>query len=160
MRLIDADALHKELDDYIDDSILEISDVKDLIDNAPTVEVPENAVNCVLTMFGECSYNKTGCGNCEIKDKIRKALDNERPQVVLFAENITEEEKQKLIAEIKAVMDNTKFTEEPERPQGEWLHPYETDIACECSVCHRQMPITDDFNFCFYCGAKMKGGKE
>lgn len=49
-----------------------------IIDNAPTVEVPENKVNCVLTMFGKCSYNKTGCSDCEIKDKIRKAL-NERP---------------------------------------------------------------------------------
>ena len=49
------------------------------IDNTPTVEVPENAVNCVLTMFGKCSYNKTGCSDCEIKDKIRKAL-KERPQ--------------------------------------------------------------------------------
>ena len=49
------------------------------IDNAPTVEIPENAVNCVLTMFGKCSYNETGCSDCEIKDKIRKAL-NERPQ--------------------------------------------------------------------------------
>lgn len=52
---------------------------KKYIDNAPTVEVPENAVNCVLTMFGKCSYNETGCSDCEIKDKIRKAL-SERPQ--------------------------------------------------------------------------------
>ena len=36
-------------------------------------------VNCVLTMFGKCSYNETGCSDCEIKDKIRKALE-ERPQ--------------------------------------------------------------------------------
>ena len=47
------------------------------IDNAPTVKVPENEVNCVLTMFGECSYNKTGCSDCEIKMKIFKALKNE-----------------------------------------------------------------------------------
>ena len=51
----------------------------EVIINSPTVEVPENAVNCVLTMFGKCSYNKTGCSDCEIKDKIRKAL-KERPQ--------------------------------------------------------------------------------
>ena len=43
----------------------------------PGIEVPENAVNCVLTMFGKCSYNKTGCSDCEIKEKIRKALENE-----------------------------------------------------------------------------------
>lgn len=46
-----------------------------LIDNAPPVEVPENTVNCVLTMFGKCSYNETGCSDCEIKNKIRKALN-------------------------------------------------------------------------------------
>ena len=55
-----------------------LTEVKLTIDNAPTVEVPENAVNCVLTMFGKCSYNETGCSDCEIKDKIRKEL-NARP---------------------------------------------------------------------------------
>ena len=49
-----------------------------LIDNAPPVEVPEDKVNCVLTLFGKCSYNETGCSDCEIKDKIHKAL-NDRP---------------------------------------------------------------------------------
>lgn len=47
------------------------------------------------------------------------------------------------------------------RPKGEWLHPYITDIACECSNCHMQMPITDYFNFCPNCSADMrKGDKE
>ena len=45
-----------------------------------------------------------------------------------------------------------------ERPKGEWLHPYETNIACECSICKRQMPIPDYFNFCPNCGADMRGG--
>lgn len=39
--------------------------------------------------------------------------------------------------------------------KGEWLHPYATNIACECSNCHMQMPITDYFNFCPHCGACM-----
>ncbi len=39
----------------------------------------QNSVNCVLTMFGSCSYNETGCSDCEVKSKIRKAL-NDRPQ--------------------------------------------------------------------------------
>ena len=42
-------------------------------------------------------------------------------------------------------------------PIGEWLHPYSTDIACECSICHRQMPITDYYYFCPNCGAYMRG---
>lgn len=44
-------------------------------DNAPTVEVPENVVNCVLTMFGDCYYNITGCSDCEVINKIGKALE-------------------------------------------------------------------------------------
>jgi len=43
-----------------------------------------------------------------------------------------------------------------ERPQGEWLHPYKSDIARECSNCHRQMPITNYYHFCPNCGVKMK----
>ena len=81
MRLIDADALNKcAIPCSIHNGALTDMCVPLYqIDNAPTVEVPENAVNCVLTMFGKCSYNKTGCSDCEIKDKIRKAL-KERPQ--------------------------------------------------------------------------------
>lgn len=36
--------------------------------------------NCVLTLFGDCSYQETGCSDCKIKQKIREALKNERPQ--------------------------------------------------------------------------------
>ena len=32
------------------------------------------ASNCVLTMFGKCSYELTGCADCEIKKTIQKAL--------------------------------------------------------------------------------------
>ena len=39
-----------------------------------------NEDNCVLTMFGECSYKETGCSDCKIIDKIGKALKNERPK--------------------------------------------------------------------------------
>lgn len=84
--LISRSELKTELGQYFSDGILESVSAKlvfntilKIIGNAQTVEVPENEVNCVLTMFGKCSYNKTGCSDCEIKDKIRKAL-KERPQ--------------------------------------------------------------------------------
>lgn len=48
----------------------------------------------------------------------------------------------------------------PERPKGKWLHIYKSDIACECSVCHIQMPITEYFHYCPNCGANMFGGGE
>lgn len=44
------------------------------------------------------------------------------------------------------------------RSQGKWLDIYATHIAYECSNCHVQMPITDYFNFCPNCGAKMQMG--
>lgn len=44
----------------------------------------------------------------------------------------------------------------PQPKVGHWMHPYKSDIACECSECHMQMPITKDFKFCPNCGAKME----
>lgn len=53
------------------------------LEGLPTIEVSEdNQVlygtdhNCILTMFGECSYNETGCGSCAVAEKIRKALED------------------------------------------------------------------------------------
>ena len=105
--------------------------------------------------------------------EIREALDLaikalETPQVVLFAENITEEEKQKLIAEFKAAMDNAVFTVEPERPKGYWIadtsHCYDDDEdTFECSVCKEPFtlicgtPKDNLYNFCPNCGADMRG---
>lgn len=48
----------------------------------------------------------------------------------------------------------------PERPKGKWIHPYKSDIACECSECHIQMPITNYYHYCPNCGANMSGGGE
>lgn len=45
-----------------------------------SLEETDNHGNCVLTMFGECSYKETGCSDCKIKEKIREALKNERPK--------------------------------------------------------------------------------
>jgi hypothetical protein len=45
----------------------------------------------------------------------------------------------------------------PQSKIGRWMHPYKSDIACECSECHIQMPITKDFNYCPNCGCRMKG---
>ena len=97
-RLIDAEALIKWINDsisqfggtYSTDMLNMWGLFKDyLINNAPTVELPENAVNCVLTMFGKCSYNKTGCSDCEIKDKIRKALNERLQGEWIFRQGVT-----------------------------------------------------------------------
>lgn len=97
-------------------------------------------------------------------DAIDEIIDNaptveERPQVVIFSENMTAEEKQKLIAEFKAVMDNAKFTIEPERPQGEWIDICTLPIIRKCSICGNEIGNEMGFynNFCPNCGAEMRG---
>lgn len=81
------------------------------------------------------------------------------PYVTINVE-FTEEEKQEIIEKVQKGFLVLSDEEASVRPQGEWLHPYITNIACECSNCHIQMPITDYFNFCPNCGARMKGGAE
>ena len=39
-----------------------------------------NEHNCIMTIFGECSYNETGCGSCAVVEKVRKALSADSPQ--------------------------------------------------------------------------------
>lgn len=39
-----------------------------------------NEYNCIMTMFGECSYAETGCGDCAVVEKVRKALTQTEPQ--------------------------------------------------------------------------------
>ena len=109
MRLINADELKNDLKQYFTVGVLDgvsaklaFNQILHDIDNAPTVEVPEDEVNCVLTMFGKCSYNKTGCSDCEIKDKIRKAL-NEKPQDkwIPVSERLPERYKEVIVTDIE-----------------------------------------------------------
>lgn len=39
-----------------------------------------NEHNCMMMIFGECSYAETGCGDCAVVEKVRKALSADRPQ--------------------------------------------------------------------------------
>lgn len=52
--------------DYLDERDLPLLDI--------AIEALQDTQNCVLTLFGDCSYDETGCGDCEIKQTIYKAL--------------------------------------------------------------------------------------
>ena len=39
-----------------------------------------NEHNCIMTLFGDCSYNETGCGSCAVVEKVRNALDKCEPK--------------------------------------------------------------------------------
>jgi hypothetical protein len=46
----------------------------------PSEIIYGNEHNCIMTIFGECSYSETGCGDCAVVEKVRKALSADRPQ--------------------------------------------------------------------------------
>lgn len=91
--------------------------------------------DCVLTVWGDCSYAETGCSDCDIKAKITKALE-------LFG--------------------NPEQSAQPEREKGKWLpdnnNYYEERFIC--SVCGRSYKVDTCmgkpmWNFC-PCGADMR----
>ena len=61
-----------------DATIAFLTEVKLTIENAPTVGVEPD---CSLKQFGECSYNETGCSDCFIKERIRRALDEKAYEI-------------------------------------------------------------------------------
>lgn len=48
--------------------------------NSCEPQIYGNEHNCIMTLFGDCSYAETGCGDCEVVEKVRKALDNYEPK--------------------------------------------------------------------------------
>ena len=51
-----------------------MSDIdRQTIQNLPTIEA--EPFNCSLEEFGECSYRRTGCSDCEVKEKVRNVID-------------------------------------------------------------------------------------
>ena len=51
---------------------------------------PQKQNGCILTEFGNCSYNETGCSDCAIKAKIKNALsaqpDHNRPHWIISSD--------------------------------------------------------------------------
>lgn len=60
-------------------------DVYKALEEVPSADRPNEVIygnehNCIMTVFGECSYAETGCGDCAVVEKVRKALSADRPQ--------------------------------------------------------------------------------
>ena len=60
-------------------------DIYEALENIPSADRPSEVIygnehNCMMTIFGECSYAETGCGDCAVVEKVRKALSADRPQ--------------------------------------------------------------------------------
>ena len=54
--------------------------IKDIPSAEPKQEIYGDEHDCIMTMFGECSYNETGCGSCAVVEKVREALAVEPKQ--------------------------------------------------------------------------------
>lgn len=88
------EAIFKVGHEHVEEKVIPlgaVTDYSDAIKALPSAEAVDMAIealsaepkiygnehNCVLTMFGECSYDRNGCGSCEVVDKIRKAINAE-----------------------------------------------------------------------------------
>lgn len=63
----------------------DLQEMLDDIEDIPSADRPSEIIygnehNCIMTIFGECSYAETGCGDCAVVEKVRKALSADRPQ--------------------------------------------------------------------------------
>ena len=102
---------------------------------APSADRPSEVIygnehNCIMTIFGECSYAETGCGDCAVVEKVRKALSADRPQ----GEWICHE--------------------------GGWIDLDYYPTKYECDQCHHYVNVASDKNFCPNCGADMRKGAD
>ena len=100
----------------------------------------------------------------ETKQTFYKIIDNaptvEPAKVVVANFTFDKDELDQIVRErVIEPIKNGELVIKDKRPHGKWLYPYEINIACECSNCHLQTPITDYFNFCPNCGAQMIGGE-
>lgn len=64
---------------------IDVAGVKKYILAIPSADKPSEIIygnehNCIMTIFGECSYAETGCGNCAVVEKVKKALSADRPK--------------------------------------------------------------------------------
>ena len=136
----------------------------------PSEIIYGNEHNCIMTIFGECSYAETGCGDCAVVEKVRKALSADRPTV-------DKDYLMQLIQE--AVYDGeacAKLLDLVDRPQGEWIPCTKKGLPLtelgrrerqkwygyKCSNCnfvYKGNALTES-PFCQNCGAHMKGSDD
>lgn len=107
-------------------------------DNAPTIDSEPN--DCVLKEFGKCNYNESGCSDCFIKERIRRALD-EKAYESGHADGAR-------LGYEKGLNDA--------RPKGKWevVSTSEGTHFYGCSECQFAGDISD--KFCRRCGADMR----
>ena len=117
----------------------------------PSEVIYGNEHNCIMTIFGECSYAETGCGDCAVVEKVRKALSADRPNAVD-------------LSSVYSTAYRSGYEKgKADRPSGEWIYIDEPMIGnpygrYKCSECNLEEPFTSDF--CPNCGCQMKGADD
>lgn len=128
--------------------------------------------DCVLTIWGDCSYAETGCSDCEIKTKITKALElfgnpeqSAQPDLSDYSDKLW-----------KAAYERGKRDAQSERKTGEWeeiaviADAYDISGAktwasrIKCDQCGFTTTVIEghfsQYNFCPNCGADMRHREE
>lgn len=142
-----------------------------------------NEHNCIMTLFGECSYSETGCGDCAVVEKVREALSAEVSEDCISKHDLwrivednaywvtyneTSKEKGMTLTGINQALNECPPVV-PQQKEGEWIADDDGDK--KCSNCGEYAPLSfddyymrggkirqeEDLLLCPYCGAKMRG---
>lgn len=121
--------------------------------------------NCVSCSSEWCSKERRYCKTCSGAIVTREMIDN--APTVNDCPNCEYKKNYDYIcssSSYKELQALREFKKENERPQGEWIryrdNPHQPEHI-KCSNCGQYWSIADHdktFDFCFKCGAKMKGG--
>ena len=134
---------------------------REVLKEAIRREVIENRVGVfvakrIIKLIDNAPTEPQDCSECKRFDF---------PYVTMNVE-FTEEEKQEIIERVRK--DLLIFPDENanERPKGEWIryrdNPHQPEHI-KCSNCGQYWSVADHdktFDFCFKCGARMRGGAE
>jgi hypothetical protein len=150
---------------------------RDPVEDEPIIYGDEH--NCIMTMFGECSYNETGCGSCAVVEKVRNALDKYEPKTepqtnlvndsqILVKDLVDDEfnpydeecmrcKHLKLKCEFVPTYCRFEPIEHIEPKHGEWIYTNNTLRVCDEWKCDQCGNISfEKTNFCDRCGADMR----
>ena len=107
------------------------------------------------------NFRKEGCSfyRCDLIDNAPTVNDCPNCEYKLEADYIRSS------SSYKELIDLRKFKEENTRPQGEWIRTGSLENGnahYECSNCHHgdEHAESQEVPYCWFCGAKMKGGAE
>ena len=119
---------------------------------------------CNQHLCEDCSLNYEQGNVGEQKEALEmatKALEQQTAEDCISREQAVNEINKKVLChtyEAREIIEKLPSVQ-PQPKRGKWMRPYKFSAIYECSLCYKQIPITDgfyEFYYCPNCGADMR----